>query len=1254
MPTGETSTDLTLVPDKAEQQLHLSREMTKALELFARGHHLTVNTLVQGAWGVLLSRYSRQADVIFGTVVAGRPATLAGIESTIGLFVNTLPVRVRISEDETVQAWLTKLQAQLVTLREYEYTPLTQLQEWRGKGGKGAGAPLFESLLVFENYPIDFTLLDQSGSVRIENFVREFEITNYPLTLVVIPREELLFQVLYDPRRFEGAAITRLVGHLKTLLVGMVENPNRRVANLPLLTQPEKDQLLIEWNDTQKVGQDDQFVHRLFESQVNQTPDAVAVKLADQQITYDEFNKRANKLARYLQRLGVGPEVLVGLFLDQSIEALVGMMGVLKAGGAYLPIDPSWPIERVSFILNDVQVAVLVTQQKLRGELFTQTTEVICIDANWEEITKESDENLIDEATFENLAYVIYTSGSTGTPKGVQITRFNLAHSTRARFAYYEDHVSRFLLLSPLSFDSSVAGIFWTLGQGGTLVVPAAGDHRDVDKLGELVSQNQISHLLCVPSLYSLLLTNLQAEQLRSLRTVIVAGETCPPQLVEKHNALLPESALFNEYGPTEATVWSSVYRCGTQTTLSHVPIGRPIPNAQLYVLDPRQQLVPIGVTGELYIGGLGVARGYLNSSALTAERFISHPFDSTPGARLYKTGDLTRHLPDGNLEFLGRADEQVKVRGYRIELGEIETVLAKHPLVEACAVVISEQDDEKRIVAYVHAIQKREEVPINTLGNDLRSYLKRFLPDYMLPSAFMILDKLPVTASGKVDRRALAEIRGEPLRGYAPDYLHPRNPIEEMVAEMMAAVLNREQVGVNDDFFELGGNSLIATQLLSRLREAFQMKLPLRILFETPTVVGIATNISSNIATGIAEKLPPDSAVPKKLPRTIEGDANLPLSFAQERMWFFDQLMPGTSTYNVPLAIRVLGPLDVDVLERSINEIIRRHEVLRTNFKTVEGRPVQVIAAAASLKVPIVDLRSLAAGKRNAELRKLVMVEADTPFDLAGDSLLRVSIFQLDDAEHVFLLMTHHIAFDGWSLGVLSREISALYTAFSTRSPSPLAELPIQYSDFAQWQRQLLQGEFAAEQLSYWRGQLAPPSTLDLPLDRPRSVVLTAHGATQKFTIPPNLVNSLKALGRREGVTLFMILLAAFKLLLYRYTGQEQITVGSPIANRNHLETEGLIGCFINSLALRTDLSDVLTFQQLLRRVREVTLGAYAHQDLPFEKLVEELQPQRDLSRTPLFQVMLIFQNAPLSIPSYQAWSWSHRKSTLIGRGLT
>ncbi|MDB4894665.1 MAG: amino acid adenylation domain protein, partial [Firmicutes bacterium] len=828
----------------------------------------------------------------------------------------------------------------------------------------------------------------------------------------------------------------------------------------------------------------------------------------------------------------------------------------------------------------------------------------------WAEIARESGHNPERVAGPDNLAYVIFTSGSSGRPKGVMIEHrslVNLLLSMLQRPGLTDQDV--FVALAPIAFDMSVPDMFLPLIAGARMVIApreAAGDGR---LLGELLERSGATVLPATPATWRLLLES--GWQGDDRLVMLCGGEALPRELADR--LLAAGSRLWNLYGPTEATVWATLHDMAPGA--GPVTVGRPMPNMQVYILDGLLQPVPAGVAGEVHIGGAGLARGYLNRPELTAEKFIADPF--RVGGRLYKTGDLARFLPDGTIEHLGRIDDQVKVRGFRIELGEIEVLLSKHPAVtEAVVTTRADTRGDQMLVAYF--VSGADQPP--TVG-ELRSFLREQLPEYMIPGIFVALERIPLSANGKVDRRALpAPEQSRPELESA--YVTPRTPAEELLAGIWAELLDVAHAGLYDNFFELGGHSLLATQAISRVRDAFAVDLPLRSIFQNPTVAGMAEAIEAAVAGG--ERM----AVAPILPISRDGD--LPLSFAQQRLWFVDQFEPATALYNIPAVIRLSGPLDVAALEQSLNEIIRRHETLRATFSNVDGQSVQRIAAYQPVPLRLVSLTAFPNDQREAAIRRVVDEEAGRPFDLARGPLLRATLLTGSGTEHVLVMIMHHIISDGWSAGVLVREAAALYAAFAAGQPSPLPELPVQYVDFAAWQRNWFAGDVHAQQLQYWRRQLDGVAVLHLPTDHPRPAVPTRQGATASFTLTGQLTERLKALSRQEGVTLFMTLLAAYQVLLHRYSGQADIAVGSPIANRNHVATEKLIGCFVNTLVLRTDLSGDVRFRELLGRVREVTMGAYAHQDMPFEQLVEALHPERNLSYTPLFQVSFAFDNTP------------------------
>src|SRR5579859_5531527 len=1224
----------------AQHDFTLNEELARRLRALARAEGATLYMVLLAAFELMLYHHSDQEDILVASPMVGR--SRAEFEGLVGFFANPVVLRANLSGNPTFRAFLGQVRQTVLGALEHQDYPTLRLVQRLRPPRDLSRSPLCQTMFVLDK---PHRLIEQAGStfargetglrmdlggLVMESIPLERRAATLDLVMLIIETTgSLSASIRFNTDLFDAATIARMAGHFHTLLESVLRDPSAAIGDLEILTDAERQQLLVEFNDAQTEYPKDKCVHQLFEEQVQRTPDNVAVVFEDQQLTYSQLNARANQLAHYLQTLGVGPEVPVAICMEHCPEMVVGVLGILKAGGAYLPLDPLYPKERLAFMLQDAHAPVVLTRERWLESLPDYGGRVVCLDSGWEAISGESEKNPLSGATARNLAYVMYTSGSTGQPKGVMCEHGGLVnYLCWVNEGPLGDPGLSVPLTTKLTFDMCLKQLFPPLLRGGEVwILPEEVLAEPAKLLSALATRTKVG-LNCVPSLWTAILHAIQPGQaappVESLTYLFFGGEPLSKELVARSLSALPHLQIWNIYGPTEATANASAAKI---ISGGEVTIGRPIANAQIYILNSSLHPVPIGVTGELHIGGAGVARGYLNRPELTAERFIPDPFSAVPGARMYKTGDLARYRPDGNIEFLGRADHQVKIRGFRIELGEIEAALGQHPSVRE-AVVIAREDApgdpstslriEKRLVAYV--VTEREPPPTTT---DLRNFLKEKLPEYMVPSAFVLLDALPLTLNGKIDRRALpSPDRSRPELDKA--FMAPRTPTEELLAEIWGKLLGIERVGIHDNFFDLGGHSLLATQLVSRVREAFQVEIPLRRLFEVPTVAGLAESIEATRQAGQNLLAPPILPVPRN------GD--LALSFAQQRLWFFDQLEPGLSAYNIPAAIRLKGPLNLAALEQSLNEVIQRHESLRTTFGKEEGRPTQVIAPTLTIKLPVVDLRKLPPGERETEVRRRVTAEAQRLFDLSKGPLIRGTVLRLGDEEHVGLLTMHHIVSDGWSTGILVREMATLYVAFCAGGSSPLPALPIQYADFAHWQRQWLQGEVLETQIAYWRKQLAgAPAPIDLPTGHPRPAVQTFRGAHQELVLPKHLAEGFKALSREEGVTQFMTLLATIKVLLYRYTSQDDLIVGTPIANRNRLETEGLIGFFVNALVLRTDLSGNPGFRELLRRVREVCLGAYSHQDLPFDRLVEELHVQRDLSRNPLFQVMFVLHHASL-----------------------
>ncbi|MDT5268373.1 MAG: hypothetical protein QOH49_559 [Acidobacteriota bacterium] len=1195
----------------------LSKEVTDGLKSLSHRTGATLFMTLLAAYKLLLYRHTGQEDILIGTPIANR--NRVEIEDLIGFFVNTLMLRTSLAGNPTFTELLRRVRRTAVDAYAHQDLPFERLVEELHPQRDLSRNPLFQVLLALQNAPMG--TLELSGlTIDPQEFDWDTVRLDLEFHLHDLP-EGLAGAMSYNADIFERETVRRLLLRFATLLEGVVAGPERRLSELSVLDPGERQQLLDEWARGEPLPPG-ATVHALFEAQAARTPEAAALIQGERVTSYGALNARAGFIARRLRALGMRPEARVGLLLERSEEQVVALLGVLKAGGAYVPLDPATPSERIAFVLQDAGVEIVLTQAALVHALPAEGLRTVLLDASGEGALDEDDFGCEKRDAFEvceeNAAYVIYTSGSTGQPKGVVVSHASLTNAILAQLAQIEGPVTGTPLQMSYAFDGSLLSIFCALTQGGLLVLPPEGWHGDPAHLSRLIAERQLSHLFTVPSFYALLLEQARPGELDSLRAVTVGAEACPPDLVGRHQHVLPRARLFNEYGPTETTIYCAAYECGAgDADRGSLPIGRPAAGARLYVLDDLLQPVPAGVKGQLYVGGRGVARGYLNRPDLTAAAFVPDSFSAEPGARLYQTGDVARWLADGQLEFLGRADEQVKVRGFRVEPGEVETALRACEGVRDVAVAAREDvPGERRLVAYVVAGEGPRPTTV-----ELREQLRARLPEYMVPGAFVFLDELPLTLAGKVNRRALpAPEAGANMP--AASHVAPRTPTEELLARLWCEVLRLESVSAADNFFDLGGHSLLATQLISRVRESFSVELPLRSVFESPTVAGLARHVEAALRVGAAS--PSEPLVP------VERTGNLPLSFAQQRLWFIHQLEPISSAYNMPVAVRLNGALHVAALERSLSEIVRRHESLRTHFALRDGSPVQLIDAPAEVKLDVLDLEEFPEGARVGEARRLAEAEAGQAFDLEHGPLYRARLLRFSAEEHALLFTMHHIVSDGWSMGVLVREVTQLYDAFAEGRESPLAELPVQYADFAVWQRRRLSGSAQDANRQYWKQHLGGTlPLLELPADRPHPPFQSFRGASRVLSLDADLSARLKALAQHEGVTLFMLVLAAFKVLLCRYTGTEDVIVGTPIANRNRVELEGLIGFFVNTLVMRTDLSGRPSFVELLRRVRAVSLGAYAHQDMPFEQLVELLQPERSTSRSPLFQVMFSLQNA-------------------------
>jgi amino acid adenylation domain-containing protein len=1538
----------------------LPAALAGGLRDLAGRHGASLFMVLTAGFQALLGRLTAQDDVIVGTAVANRDRV--ELEGLIGFFVNTLALRTDLSGDPSFEVLLGRSRGVVLEALAGREVPFERLVDELQVRRDLSVSPVVQVMLVLQNEPLEVPAVPGLAlrGREIDNGTARFD-------LAVSLREtgEGLSAVFkYSRDLFDAATITRLAGWFETLLAGAVAAPGQRLSELPLLTAAEHRQVVTGWNDTGAPALlEAGCLHELIEAQADRTPEAVAVSCEGQMITYAELERRANQLAHHLQRLGVAPDVLVGVAAERSVELMVGLLGVLKAGGGYVPLDPSYPAERLAFMMDDAAVPVLLTQDRLLGSVPSGHARVLCLDSGWSAVAAEPATRPRAGGDPRNAAYCIYTSGSTGQPKGAVNTHRGIVNRLLWMQGEYGLTPGEGVLQkTPVSFDVSVWELFWPLLTGARVVFARPGGHQDSAYLAGLIQRERITTLHFVPSMLQVFLEEPHLRDCTSLRRVIASGEALPRELEERFGARV-EAELHNLYGPTEAAVDVTSWVCLREADARTVPIGRPISNLHIHLLDPAGRPVPVGVPGHLHIGGAGLARGYLRRPALTAERFVPDPFGGTlseQGARLYATGDLARRRPDGAVEFVGRIDHQVKIRGFRIELGEIEAALNACPAVRESVVVARADAGGSRLVAYVTGSRGAAHPPDI---EELRSALAAHLPEHMVPSAFLILDALPLNPSGKVDRKALPA----PEEHHRPEetpWIAPRNPVETRLAAIWSELLGVEKVGVLDDFFALGGDSIQGALLVNRLQRELDAVIYVMALFDAPTVAQLADwleerygdalaaagwieraadapeaagppdalteaaeaealvrylatrfsppdlrrgaaeprnrptvfllspfrsgstllrvmlaghprlfappelellgfeslgerrqlfsgrdrfsregllravmelrecgaeaaaalveeaeerdeptpgfyrrllewagdrvlvdktpryaldlptlrraedwfteplyvhlvrhpagtlqsyldarmhevyhfplpprrqaelvwalshqNILEHLAAVPAERqhrvvfeelvrdpraaseelcrflgldfdaamLSPyagrrmtdglhgagrmmgdpkfhqhrgiDAAVadrwrdaseaagigeatwelagrlgyarpapraaaavgPRPVERAPGGDHALPLSFGQQRLWFLHRLEPESAVYNMPAAVRFAGALDVGALARGCAEIERRHEVLHTVFPTAGGRPAPLVGKPRTDLLPVVDLGGLDTPLRQAEATRLTGEELHRPFDLAAGPLWRLLLLRLTGDEHVLVINLHHIVSDGWSVGVLTRELAALYDAFRRGAPSPLPELPLQYADFAAWQRSRLAGPVLEELLRFWRERLAAPRpVLELPFDRPRPSIQTYRGARLPLELPPEVTERLRELGRAEGATLFMVVLACLQILLHRYSGQDDLTIGTPVAGRNRAELEELIGLFVNTLVLRADLSGDPAFAPFLGRVRQTSLEAFRHDELPFEKLVEELGVERSVGHSPLFTVMLVLQNAP------------------------
>ena len=1180
----------------------IDSDTRKSLETLAQTHGATLYMVLLSAFNILLSRYSGNDELLIGSPVANR--NRSETENLISSLINTVVLRTDLSDNPAFTTLLQQTRDTALSAFEHQELPFEKLVEELQPERNMSHSPIYQVMFNLQNRSQE--VVNFSG-LQSEALITETGTAKLDLHLLMEENESgLVAWFEYATELFDATTIERMADHYTSILKAVAAHPDQAINDIRLLSDSEEQTILHEWNATDR-NYPDVTLTELFEEQVSKTPDAVAVEFETQQLTYRDLDARANQLGNELLATGAGPESVVGVFMDRSVEMVVALYGIHKAGAAYLPLDPEYPPLRLAHMLEDAAAELVLTQRNSAAELQGFGGKILSLDSDgWTGNEFPADKPTVELQT-NNIAYVIFTSGSTGRPKGVMNEHRGIVN----RLLWMQDEYQlnsddRVLQKTAFSFDVSVWEFFWPLITGARLVMARPEGHKDPAYLIEAINRYNITTMHFVPSMLQAFLQDATAGCCPSLQRVMCSGEALPWDATQEFYSKF-SAGLHNLYGPTEAAIDVTYWPCPEENKTQRVPIGRPVANTSIYIVDRANQLSPVGVPGELLIGGVQVARGYINRDELTAERFIDDPFAA--GGRAYRTGDLARYLPDGTVEYLGRIDAQIKLRGFRIELGEIDAALTASADIEfGTTIVRKNAAGVEQLVSYV--------VPKAGAATDtatLRDALKAELPDYMVPATIMAISELPLTPNGKLDRKALPE----PEWAAAAEYVAPRNETEIVVAGIYKDVLGVERVGIHDDFFALGGHSLLATRTVAKIRSALNVPIALKQLFDTPTVAELA----AGLADGDQQEEMPVALLPR--------DGALPLSYAQQRIWFLHRMDPASSLFNVPWAMRLTGALNTDALQTAVNMTVQRHESLRTAFTEDAGQPVQSIHQSAEVTLNFID--------QPADTLATVTELARQPFNLTHAPLLRVHVIRESDDVHVMVFVIHHIIADGWSLNLLFRDVMEHYRSICEQNAPQLPVLTAHYADFANWQREHLESGEQNKQLEYWQQQLSgAPSLLELPTDKARPAVQTYAGSIQSLQLPATVHKQLNELATRQGSTLFMTLFAAFYVLMSRYSGQQDIVIGTPVAGRSRTEFDNIIGCFLNNLVIRADLSDNPAFTELLAQVKQNTVDGYAHQDLPFEKLVEELQPARDMSHAPLFQVMFTLQTLPDNEPLF------------------
>jgi amino acid adenylation domain-containing protein len=1230
----------------ATRFLTLDEKLTGALVNVAASEGTSLFVTLLAAFHALLSRLSGQTDVIVGSPVAGR--NQRGMAGVVGYFANPLPFRANLAANPTFVELVRQVRKTVLDGLEHQEFPFPLMVDRVQCTRDPSRSPIFQAMFVYQKAQrlndvglTPFALRSDGArmnlaGVSVESVALDLRFSPFDLTMMAAESDgRIVTSIEYSTDLFEPDTIDRMLSQFETLLQAVSAQPAASVGAISVLGDRERELVLHRWNATGSAFPRELCIHRLFEAQVERTPDAVAVNSDQHSLTYRELNARANRLAHRLQSKGIGAESRVAIYTECPVRMIIGIWAILKSGGAYVPLDREYPRERLMQVLLDADVGLVLTERKLRAEL-PFSGHALCLDEEKEEMTGRWEMNLRDSANPENLAYVIYTSGSTGKPKGVQVSHRNLVHSTSARIDYYREPLTGFLLLSSFAFDSSVAGLFWSLCRGARLVVPPPAARRDPHALAKLVEEHRISHLLCVPSLYRLILDEPEPRALGALRVAIVAGEPCSTDLVARHRARVPGVALYNEYGPTETTVWCSVARCDGSHGDGPIPIGRPIANTRVYVLDEQHQASPVGGAGELYVGGAGVTRGYLGHPALTAERFIPDPFGADSGSRLYRTGDRARWRADGQLEFLGRSDNQVKIRGFRIELEEIETALSRHPALRD-VVVTPDQDarGESRLIAFV--VVRETSAPTQS---ELRRWLRTSLPAYMIPSAFITLDELPLGPNGKVDRRSL-RVPEQSSLDFVTDHTAPANATEAALAQIVADMLGVGEVGIFQNLFELGIDSILAIRIVSRARQA-GFALDAAQVFQSPTIAELAQLAGTSWAESESGDTKGVSQISARAHQRIAGMGDVedafPLSPMQQGMLFHSTIAPQSGVYVQQLSCTLIGALEVEVLERALQRIVAAHPAMRTAVLADDwDEPLQVVFRTASVPLVREDLRQLAVNARDDWRTNYLRADRARGFDTREAPLVRLALLQIADDAHQLIWSNHHLLMDGWCMPLLFKELLTIYEGLLHGTAT---ELPRRrpYSDYITW----LSGRDRSQAEAYWRMVLRGfQECTPLGVDRPGVADHARDGAgsVRELRLSPETTANLVALARRGRVTLSTLVQGAWALVLSRYSGREDLVFGVTVSGRPPAlaGAESMIGLFINTLPLRVALPPNELLISWLRRLQAAQVEARRYEHTP----LSQIQAWSDVPRgQALFESVLVFENFPMDLPPESQFS--------------